>query len=222
MSSIRQPKLADVRIKSRLQDHIATYFYKYKIKQIFIPFCKFSLSSLLTFYSLQPNMSKHIPVKVDIAHPSDLYKIAALESKVFYNDPVFIIALGDNRAGPTQTQHRADKLDNLARKKGETVKIFKAMLGDEIVGSAVAVTVRNRKGDGDELREEVKEKEEKGGRWGPGADVRFCEDVFTRGDGYMRAACGEEDYASSSLLVSSHSILLSPFLSETVADLDRT
>lgn len=197
--------------RTTTRQHISTSKYLvYKKAKFLQTLNKASVFFGIQSRELQPRMSKYTPVNVETARPEDLYTIAALESRVFFDDPWSIVAFGPDRTGPEKTQHRAERLAKLARKKGETARVIKATLNSEIVGSAVFIVVTNRKEGGDELREEVVEgekmkgeseegegeKEMEAGRWGPGANLRFCEEVFLKGDAYMMAACGEDDYAS--------------------------
>ncbi|KAL5354479.1 hypothetical protein ACLOAV_000568 [Pseudogymnoascus australis] len=135
----------------------------------------------------------------------DYPALARLESAVFGETDVGAVAFGPNRNTDAAMDLRA-ALFGSAPKLGETVRNLKLVrlgpTGDqEIVGFAGWVICEGRTGSEEEKRRlgtrEAWAVEDDPGEepFGPGADVRFCSDLFVRADEHMARATEGKDYA---------------------------
>lgn len=142
--------------------------------------------------------------------PSDYPALARLESAVFGETDVGVVGFGPDRNTDAAMDQRAVSLA-AAPKLGETLRNMKLVRAgpagvQEIVGYASWVICVGRTGSEEEktrlgTREAWAAQEDPGPEpFGPGADVRFCEDVFVRADEHMARATGGKDYASKLLL----------------------
>ncbi|KAE8454006.1 hypothetical protein EG329_007782 [Mollisiaceae sp. DMI_Dod_QoI] len=163
-----------------------------------------------------PTIPNPITVTILPAQPPDYHPIAALEAQTFYHEPFTIVAFGPLRGTPKVVSVRGEGLAKQPtdkegnRKKGEWNLVTKAV--DEngiIVGAAAWGFVTS--GEGQEVgevevegRKEVGE-EVTGGDWPEGANVKFCEEFFGKGDRLMAESCKGKDYAKLSVLVVSPS-----------------
>ncbi|CZR60512.1 uncharacterized protein PAC_10408 [Phialocephala subalpina] len=159
-------------------------------------------------------MSQPAPkITISIAQPEDYYPIAALETLTFHNEPFSAVAFGPLRDHPSNIQRRATSLAKQPSipdgtpKTSEWNVVAKAV--DEngiIVGVACWGFVTGRAGKVEEKGEGIG-----GGRalkqedWGLSANLKFCEEVFLKGDELMLDSCKGEDYAKLSVLVVSPS-----------------
>ncbi|KFZ15977.1 hypothetical protein V502_05303 [Pseudogymnoascus sp. VKM F-4520 (FW-2644)] len=142
--------------------------------------------------------------------PSDYPALARLESAVFGETDVGAVGFGPDRNTDAAMDQRAVSL-SAAPKLGETVRNMKLVRTgpagvQEIVGYASWVICVGRTGSEEEktrlgTREAWAAQEDPGPEpFGPGADVRFCEDVFVRADEHMARATGGKDYAKLRML----------------------
>lgn len=142
--------------------------------------------------------------------PGDYPALARLESVVFGETDVGAVGFGPDRNTDAAMDQRAASL-GAAPKPGETLRNMKLVrfgpAGDqEIVGYAGWVICVGRTGTDEEkrrlgTREAWAAQEDPGDEpFGPGADVKFCTDVFVRADEHMARATGGKDYASELLL----------------------
>ncbi|KFY25514.1 hypothetical protein V493_04607 [Pseudogymnoascus sp. VKM F-4281 (FW-2241)] len=141
---------------------------------------------------------------------SDFPAIARLESAVFGETDFGAVGFGPDRNSEAAIEQRAVALA-AGPKLGETVRNMKLVRvgpsGDqEIVGYAGWVICTGRTGSEEEktrlgTREAWAVQEDPGNEpFGPGADVKFCTDVFVRGDEHMARATGGKDYAKLRIL----------------------
>ena len=142
--------------------------------------------------------------------PGDFPALARLESAVFGETDVGAVGFGPDRNSDAALDQRAIIL-GAPPKLGETVRNMKLVRvgpeGDqEIVGYAGWVICVGRTGSEEEkgklgTKEAWAVQEAPGPEpFGPGADVKFCVDVFVRADEHMARATEGKDYASELLL----------------------
>lgn len=138
--------------------------------------------------------------------PCDFPIIARLEAAAFANEEFGAVAFGPHRFSDAAMASRAASLA-IGPKPGETLRNVKAVTigpeGEEIVGFAAWVFCVGRGGSEEEMRRlgtkegwVENENEEDKDPFGPGANVRFCEDAILRGDEHMARSTEGRDYAS--------------------------
>jgi hypothetical protein len=142
--------------------------------------------------------------------PSDFLAIARLEAAAFEEDKFSAVAFGAHRFSDAAMKCRAKSLAE-GPKPGETFRNIKAVttLPDgtvEIVGFASWTICIGRTGSEEEKKrlgtrkgwaEKKGEKnEEEKDPFGPGANLKFCEDALIRGDEHMSISTEGKDYAS--------------------------
>ena len=173
------------------------------------------------FSSLSFQIISSLPIKMTLSQislervlPSDFLAIARLEAAAFAEDEFSAVAFGPDRFSDAIMESRAKSLAG-GPKPGETLRNIKAVttLPDgtvEIVGFASWTICIGRTGSEEEkkrlgTREGWAEKkgEKKGEKneeekdpFGPGANLKFCEDAFIRGDEHMSISTEGKDYAS--------------------------
>jgi hypothetical protein len=145
--------------------------------------------------------------------PSDYMAIARLQSAAFAHEEFGAVAFGTQRFSDAAMEVQAKSLAEKP-KPGETRRHIKAvsMLPDgteEIVGFANWTLCVGRGGSDEEKRrlgtkeswvlEDGKEKEKEKDPWGPGANVRLCEDALVGADAHMARSTEGLSYASKSL-----------------------
>lgn len=154
-------------------------------------------------------MSKSTDIRIEPALPTDLYAIGALECLTFYDEPFSAVAFGPTRDSVKNLTLCAQDRAKPPKRKGQTNRVVKAVSvieqgKEEIVGAAMWFFVVGRKEGDDDLlavdKEEKEKDEENPGGWGKGANVKFCEEIFGRGDESMWRSCEGGDYASKSIL----------------------
>ncbi|KFY45626.1 hypothetical protein V494_00880 [Pseudogymnoascus sp. VKM F-4513 (FW-928)] len=142
--------------------------------------------------------------------PGDFPAIARLESVVFGETDVGAVGFGPDRNSEDAMDLRAAILGS-PPKLGETVRNMKLVrVGpsgeEEIVGYAGWVICVGRTGSEEEkkrlgTREAWAVQQDPGAQpFGPGADVRFCTDLFVRADEHMARATAGKDYAKLRML----------------------
>lgn len=187
-------------------------------------------SSLLTSHShshshphshshvhVHPSPSKPIPPgtpKITL-HPctkTDLPTIALLEHLAFEHDEFSDLAFGKDRGTKPALQMREKQFEKFLEKvhSGEGEGWYcKACLDGEMVGVAGWSLGGGKEEKKEEMNggkgplageDEVKSKEKLEEIWGKGCNAKLCEDVFVRGDEYMRGACGDRPWLSMCLI----------------------
>ncbi|KFY03997.1 hypothetical protein O988_01066 [Pseudogymnoascus sp. VKM F-3808] len=143
--------------------------------------------------------------------PVDYPALARLESVVLGETDVGIVGFGPNRNSEAAMDQRAAMM-GAAPKPGDTVRDMKVVrvgpAGDEqIVGYAGWLICVGRTGGDDEktrlgTREAWAAQQAPGAEpFGPGADVKFCMDMFVRADAHMARVTEGKDYAKLRMLV---------------------
>jgi len=150
------------------------------------------------------------------ALPTDYQTLSEIECRVFYDEAFSAVAWGPQRDSLRAITARANQFAAPSKNPHERRFLTKAVLGDEIVGFAEWKFVTEREADERvRLEELAKEKENVGGEvkveekkteeqifkekeeaWGVGANFKFCEDVFLKGDEIMLASCEGKDFCS--------------------------
>jgi hypothetical protein len=143
---------------------------------------------------------------------SEFLAIAKLEAAAFAEEEFSAVAFGPHRFSDAAMESRAESLAQ-GPKPGETLRNMKAVttLSDgteELVGFASWSICIGRTGSEEEKKKlgtrdgwVEKEKEDEKDPFGPGANVKLCEDAFIKGDEHMARATGGMNYASSHLLL---------------------
>lgn len=156
-------------------------------------------------------MATHDPtIRLVPALPSDFHTLARVEAAVFGETEVGAVGFGPDRNGDAAMDQRAAVL-GAPPKLGETVRNMKLVRvgptgNEEIVGYAGWTICVGRTGSEEEkkrlgtkeawaVQEDPSEE-----RFGPGADVKLCTDLFVRADEHMARATEGKDYASELLL----------------------
>lgn len=148
------------------------------------------------------------PISIQPLGPDDYYPIAALEARVFDDDPITVYAFGPNRASPAALQARAHSLANPS--SYPPVHMRKAATASgQIVGFALwkfytdiaqnpAVIGQDgvdSQDPGEATGKGVGKDSEEDNQWPEGVNVELCEAVFGMSDRLCMLAMRGKKYA---------------------------